>query len=147
MYWKVQLGPVMTNMGEASYSTCEEADTMDAAIEQARRGTIGKLRSAGAIAVAFSDIETANPLEAERLFLSGGDFNAYLKHMKRQEWFHLVWINQATEAVSYAKGEREAYYWEEGFDADVMVWPSKAEAKAFADKRITVPYEIRERQP
>lgn len=60
---------------------------------------------------------------------------------------HLEWINPATKEVSYAKGSLDAFYWERGFDGDVMIWSTAAAAKAFADKRVTVPYRIGQGEP
>lgn len=37
------------------------------------------------------------------------------------KWRHLEWHNKATKEVSYAKGNHSAFYWERGFDADVLV--------------------------
>lgn len=55
---------------------------------------------------------------------------------------HLEWVNPATEEVSYAKGSHDAFYWERGFDGDVLIWLFAWEAEAFAKARVGVPYRI-----
>lgn len=81
-YWKIKLSAHNTPLGQAEFRTCEEADTLDQALAQARAGT-GKAFQPGngssAAGQAFSDAENANPLAAEAIFLETGNFNAYLK--------------------------------------------------------------------
>jgi len=64
-------------------------------------------------------------------------------------WFNpkkkcgLVWVNQATNQISWMKGQLESFYWEQGFDADVIIFDSSTEALAFAEERVKVPFKIK----
>jgi len=79
-YWKVKLTSHAGSPIDGEMRTCEETETMDEAIRQARRGA-GLAFQSNASAQVFSDLEMTDPLEAERIFLDTGDFNAYLRVM------------------------------------------------------------------
>ncbi len=58
--------------------------------------------------------------------------------------FCIIWRNPVTKEASYMKGEEKAFYWEPGFDSDVLTWPTNVTAGRFANRRVNVPYEIEE---
>lgn len=79
-YWKIILnghGP----LGYAEMRTCEIADTLDQAIAAARKGAGATFQSGSASGQVLSDLEMADPLKAERIFVDSGNFNAYLREM------------------------------------------------------------------
>lgn len=86
--WKIKLTRQNSRLGEIEYRHCVEAETMDIAI--------AKVKSLAPIpedakplwtsaAQTFSDVENSDPLEAERIFLETGNFNAYLQLMGKAQ--------------------------------------------------------------
>ena len=81
--WKIQLSR-STDLGIVTFSRCVEAANMDLAIAEVKAlACIGQTEEHlwTSAAQTFSDVENSDPLEAERIFVDSGDFNAYLKLM------------------------------------------------------------------
>lgn len=79
MYWKVKL-TTKRGIGQAELRTCEEADTSDEAIRQARMGAGAAFSADGAQAnvQAFTEGESKDPITVERLFIDSGRFRIEL---------------------------------------------------------------------
>lgn len=79
--WKIKLS---CSLDKSEVKHCVEAANMDLAIAEAfKLSSIPEdiQRYFTKSAQTFSDVENSDPLEAERIFLETGNFNAYLQLM------------------------------------------------------------------